>query len=147
MDPGLPKPLPVFWLFALGWAVARAGTVPQRVLVSALAVLTVPGFFDHPLREATIVAGLLLITWVRALPVPAVLRAVTGWLAAASLFIYLTHWLVYPLLLPIHPVLAVVGCLPVGIAYWAFCRWLPAAASRAWRRRRAGIPEPGLRGS
>lgn len=147
VDPGLPKPLPVFWLFALGWAVARAHTVPRRVLVSILAAITVPGFFEHPLREATLVLGLLLLAWVPALPVPAFLRRVTGWLAAASLFIYLTHWLVYPLLLPIHPVLAVVGCLPVGIAYWAFCRWLPVAVSGMWRRRSVGTPEPGLRRS
>ncbi|MCU1633406.1 MAG: AMP-dependent synthetase, partial [Micrococcaceae bacterium] len=134
VDPGLPKPLPVFWLFALGWAVARADGTVRRLLVSALAVLTVPGFFDHPLREATIVVGLLLLTWVPALPVPSVLRRVTGWLAAASLYIYLTHWLVYPVLLPISPVLAVVGCLPVGVGYWALCRWLPIAFAR-WRRR------------
>ncbi|MEC5200337.1 acyl-CoA synthetase (AMP-forming)/AMP-acid ligase II [Arthrobacter sp. PL16] len=142
VDPGLPKPLPVFWLFALGWAVARADGTVGRLLVSALAVLTVPGFFDHTLREATIVVGLLLITWVPALPVPSVLRRVTGWLAAASLYIYLTHWLVYPVLLPISPVLAVVGCLPVGVGYWALCRWLPIAFARWRRRREAVVPEP-----
>ncbi|MHA7209710.1 AMP-binding protein [Arthrobacter sp. MDT1-65] len=141
VDPGLPKPLPVFWLFALGWAVARAGDTRRRLLVSALAVLTVPGFFDHPLREATIVVGLLLITWVPALPVPSILRRVTGWLAAASLYIYLTHWLVYPVLLPLHPVLAVVGSLPVGVGYWALCRWAPIAFAR-WRRRRALVLTP-----
>ncbi|WP_434992068.1 AMP-binding protein [Arthrobacter sp. Ld5] len=134
VDPGLPKPLPVFWLFLLGWAVARADSMPRRLLVSAVAVLTVPGFFDHPLREVTIIVGLLLITWVPALPVPSVLRRVTGWLAAASLYIYLTHWLVYPVLMPLGPVVAVVGCLPVGVAYWALCSWLPTAWSR-WRER------------
>ncbi|BBE21902.1 AMP-dependent synthetase [Arthrobacter sp. MN05-02] len=142
VDPGLPKPLPVFWLFMLGWAVARADSTRRRLLVSALAVLTVPGFFDHPLREATIVVGLLLVTWVPALPVPSVLRRATGWLAAASLYIYLTHWLVYPVLLPLGQVAAVVGCLPVGVAYWALCRWLPIAFGQ-WRRRREAVaPEP-----
>ncbi|WP_104116810.1 AMP-binding protein [Arthrobacter sp. B1805] len=136
VDPGLPKPMPVFWLFALGWAVARAGDTYQRWAVTAVAALTVPGFFDHPLREATIIVGLLLLTWVPALPVPSVLRRVTGWLAAASLFIYLTHWLVYPVLLPLGQVVAVLGCLPVGVGYWALCRWLPIAVTR-WRRKRS----------
>ncbi|WP_043444247.1 AMP-binding protein [Arthrobacter sp. L77] len=136
VDPGLPKPLPVFWLFMLGWAVARADDTRRRLLVSVLAALTVPGSFDDPLREVTIVVGLLLITWVPALPVPSVLRRVTGWLAAASLYIYLTHWLVYPVLMPFGPVVAVVGCLPVGVGYWALCRWLPAAVAR-WRMRAA----------
>ncbi|WP_105031105.1 AMP-binding protein [Arthrobacter ruber] len=138
VDPGLPKPLPVFWLFVLGWAVARAGDTRRRLLVSALAALTVPGSFDEPLREVTIVLGLLLITWVPALPVPSILRRVTGWLAAASLYIYLTHWLVYPMLMPFGQVVAVVGCLPVGVGYWALCRWAPVAFVR-WRRRRAPI--------
>lgn len=136
VDPGLPKPLPVLWLFALGWAVARANDIPRRLVVSALAVLTVPGFFHHPLREATVVVGLLLLAWVPALPVPSILRRITGWLAAASLYIYLTHWLVYPALLPFGHVAAVIGCLPVGIGYWALCRWLPTAFAH-WRRRRA----------
>lgn len=141
VDPGLPKPLPVFWLFALGWAVARADTVQRRVLVSVLAVLVVPGFFDHPLREATIVVGVLLLTWVPALPVPAILRRVTGWLAAASLYIYLTHWLVYPVLLPLGQVTAVIGSLPVGVAYWALCQWIPTALARH-RRKRAAVTVP-----
>ncbi|TYC98848.1 AMP-binding protein [Arthrobacter echini] len=141
VDTGLPKPLPVFWLFALGWAVARADTVQRRVLISVLAVLVVPGFFDHPLREATIVAGVLLLTWVPALPVPAILRRVTGWLAAASLYIYLTHWLVYPVLLPLGQVTAVTGSLPVGVAYWALCQWIPTALARH-RRKRAAVTVP-----
>ncbi|MBG6224308.1 acyl-CoA synthetase (AMP-forming)/AMP-acid ligase II/fucose 4-O-acetylase-like acetyltransferase [Arthrobacter sp. CAN_A2] len=132
VDPGLPKPLPVFWLFMLGWAVARADDTRRRLLVSVLAALTVPGSFDDPLREATIVVGLLLITWVPALPVPSVLRRVTGWLAAASLYIYLTHWLVYPVLMPFGQVVAVVGSLPIGVGYWALCRWVPVAVTR-WR--------------
>ncbi len=138
VDPGLPKPLPVFWLFALGWAVGRARNDSQRWTVSVIAVLTVPGFFDHPIREATIVVGLLLITWVPALPVPSVLRRLTGWLAAASLYIYLTHWLVYPLLLPLGQVAAVIGSLPVGVAYWALCRWLPTGLAH-WRRGRRSL--------
>ncbi|WP_394249553.1 AMP-binding protein [Arthrobacter pityocampae] len=138
VDPGLPKPLPVFWLFVLGWAVARADSTRRRLLVSVLAALTVPGSFEDPLREVTIVVGLLLITWVPMLPVPSVLRRVTGWLAAASLYIYLTHWLVYPVLMPFGPVVAVIGCLPVGVGYWALCRWLPTAVSQWRTRQQAG---------
>ncbi len=139
VDPGLPKPMPVFWLFALGWAVARADSTHRRVLVSVLAALVVPGFFDHPLREATIVVGVLLLAWVPALPVPSILRRVTGWLAAASLYIYLTHWLVYPVLLPLGQVTAVLGSLPVGVGYWALCQWLPAALSARKRTHRAPV--------
>ncbi len=118
VDPGLPKPAPVFWIFALGWAAARSRTVLQRSLVTLLVLLTVPGYFDSTLREATVVAGILLLLWVPALPVPVGLRRVTARLAAASLYVYLTHWLVYPPLVPVSPVLAVVASLVAGVAYW-----------------------------
>lgn len=118
VDPGLPKPAPVFWIFALGWAAARSRTVLQRSLVTLLALLSVPGYFDSTVREATLAAGILLLLWVPALPVPVGLRRVTARLASASLYVYLTHWLVYPPLVPVSPVLAVVASLVVGVAYW-----------------------------
>ncbi|WP_026552497.1 AMP-binding protein [Arthrobacter sp. H20] len=132
IDPGLPIPGPVFWLFALGWTLAIARTRVQRWTVSIITLISVPGYFDNPVRDVTVAAGILLLVWVPLLPVPAVLRRVTGWLAAASLYIYLTHWLVYPLLLPLGPIIAVLGSLPVGVAYWALCRWLPAMAARGY---------------
>ncbi|WP_457973023.1 AMP-binding protein [Arthrobacter sp. D1-17] len=129
VDPGLPKPAPVFWLFALGWALARARTGLQRWTVSIITLLTLPGFFHNTVREAAVAAGVLLLVWVPALPVPAVLRRAIGWLAAASLFIYLTHWLVYPVLLSINPFLAVLASLVLGVGYWSLCRWLPGTAA------------------
>ncbi|MEV7605108.1 AMP-binding protein [Paenarthrobacter sp. NPDC089322] len=143
VDPGLPKPAPVFWLFALGWALARARTHLQRVMVSLITLLVVPGYFQSTLREVTVIVGILLLAWVPALPVPAILRRITGWLAAASLYIYLTHWLIYPVLQPVNPVLAVAGSLAFGIAYWGLCRWLPAAAvSRNLVRRCRSLVRP-----
>lgn len=135
VDPGLPKPPPVFWLFALGWALARSRTHLHRLTVSVITLLTLPGFFNSTVREMTVAGGILLLAWLPALPVPAVLRRVTGWLAAASLYIYLTHWLVYPVLMPVSPVLAVAGSLVMGIGYWALCRWVPGAAGRVWNKR------------
>ncbi|MFI7493373.1 AMP-binding protein [Kocuria sp. M4R2S49] len=118
VDPGLPKPAPVFWIFALGWAAARSRTTLQRSLVTLLTLLSVPGYFDSTVREATLAAGILLLLWVPTLPVPVGLRRVTARLASASLYTYLTHWLVYPVLVPVSPVLAVLASLLVGVAYW-----------------------------
>jgi hypothetical protein len=140
VDPGLPKPPPVFWIFALGWALARARTNLHRLTVSLITVLTLPGFFNSTVREVTVAAGILLLAWVPALPVPALLRRVTGWLAAASLYIYLTHWLVYPVLLPVSQVLAVAGSLVFGVGYWALCRWAPGAWTSLKTRRKRGRP-------
>lgn len=141
VDPGLPKPAPVFWLFALGWAAARARTTLERSLITLLTLLTVPGYFDSTVRELTVITGVLLLLWVTALPVPAGLRRITGWLAAASLYIYLTHWLVYPALVPVSPLLAVVASLVAGIAYWVLAEYVLGGLRRTPER----TPEPTAR--
>ncbi|WP_424347807.1 AMP-binding protein [Kocuria sp. CH-021] len=134
VDPGLPKPAPVFWLFALGWVAARSGTALQRSLVTLLTLLTVPGYFDSTVREATVIAGILLLLWVPTLPVPVGLRRVTARLASASLYIYLTHWLVYPPLAPVSPALAVLASLVAGVAYWALAERVLGGLRRPPRR-------------
>ena len=135
IDLSVPRTQPVLWLFALGWVVARVRTTTHRVAVSAVAVLTVPGFFDDPRREAVVLVGLLLLTWLATIPVPARSHRVLGLLASASLYVYLTHWLVYPTLAAVHPALAVVASLAAGIGYWALVSWLPRAIRPVLTRR------------
>jgi hypothetical protein len=136
-----PTPVKVIWLLALGWAAARAATVPQRLCLTAAAVATVPGFHGDPSRELLMIAGYALLVWVPAVPSLPPLSRVAGVLAASSLHIYLTHWLVYRSLADSSPVLAWVASLLVGIGYAA----LLAAAARtagggAARLRRATVP-------
>ena len=105
---------------------------------------TVPGFFDNPTRECTLLAGILLLIWLPSIPVPTGLRRLTVVLASASLYAYLVHWLVYPPLAGISPALAVVASLAAGAAYWALCiaraqRSHPAAEPLG-RRRPQGRP-------
>ncbi|MFQ6392715.1 AMP-binding protein [Nocardia sp. KC 131] len=85
------------WFFALGWAAAKARTIWQRLLVSAIMLASVPGYFDGPDRERLVMAGLLLLFWLPAVRVPAIAAAVAAVLADSSLFVYLLHWQVYPL--------------------------------------------------
>lgn len=139
VNPGVPHTAPALWLFALGWAIARSRTVPQRCLVSAIAALTVPGFFDNPLREGTLIAGILLLIWLPSIPVPTGLRRLIVVLASASLYAYLVHWLVYPPLAGISPALAVVASLAAGAAYWALCLRVLNAASRRRTRSNAAV--------
>ncbi|CAH0320519.1 Phenyloxazoline synthase MbtB [Microbacterium sp. Bi128] len=134
VNPGVPHTAPALWLFALGWAIARSRTVAQRCLVSVIAAVTVPGFFENPGREATLLAGILLLIWLPSIPVPQVLRRLMVVLASASLYAYLVHWVVYPPLAGISPALAVAGSLAAGVAYWALCLRLMGAVNR----RRAG---------
>jgi hypothetical protein len=142
----VPHTAPVLWLFALGWLIARSGTALQRWTATAIAAVTVPGFFDDPARNATLFAGILLLTWLPSIPVPGRLHRLVGVLASASLYAYLTHWLVFPPLVDLSPALAVGASLLAGVAYWMLAMRLLNAGGR-WKARRkargaASLPAP-----
>ena len=108
----------VLWCVALGWMAARASTRRERVITSVAAVLACWGFFGDPVREALVAGGVCLLVLVPRMPVPAVLLPLLSTLAASSLFVYLTHWQVYPHLEMDHPVLATLASFAVGVLAW-----------------------------
>jgi acyl-CoA synthetase (AMP-forming)/AMP-acid ligase II/peptidoglycan/LPS O-acetylase OafA/YrhL len=113
----------VVWLFALGWLIERSSTTRQRVLASAIALATVPGFFGEWSRELVVVLGVLALAWLPTVRVPRRLTRPLGLLAGASLAIYLTHWQVYHPLRPEVPAWIVAPlCLAVGIGAWLVTR-------------------------
>lgn len=135
---------PVLWLFAFGWTAALSRTWWQRVGVTVAALLTIPGSFSSEPRSATVLVGFLVLLWIATLPVPRGLLRITALLASASLYIYVTHWLVYPLVLEATSGLAseatlglaVAASLAAGIAYWALATRAMGAAERWLGRRR-----------
>lgn len=118
------------WLVTVGWAVAKARTARQRWGCTAMAVVLVPGFFDGPNRHLYLVAGLLLLTWLPHLRVPAPLARLAGVLAASSLWTYLLHWQVYPHLEDRWPLAATVASLAIGVAAWWAAEQLATLARR-----------------
>ncbi|MFJ7268778.1 AMP-binding protein [Streptomyces sp. NPDC099050] len=132
----IPDAITVFWLFTLGWAAAKATTVRQRLLVTAAALATVPGFFPgDPGREVIIIAGFALLVWVPSLPSRERLNQLAGLLATSSLYIYLTHWQIFPLIDGFSRHLAFLASLLFGIAYAAGAARLMRGLSA---RRKAG---------
>ncbi len=131
-DRDIPSALRVFWLFALGWAGAKATAAWQRALVSVATVVTVPGFFGQPQREAIIIAGLLLLLWIPSLPGLPGLNWLAAVLASASLYIYVTHWQVFPLVAGHSRLLALLVSLAVGVAYAAAVGRVEAALRARW---------------
>lgn len=125
----------VAWFFVLGWLASLARRSAQRWLVSALLLVAVPTFFDRPQREWFILVGLLVLVWVPMLPLPRVLHRPIGTIAAASMWIFLLHWQVWP---PLDAVLirevAYVLTLAVGVSAWAVVRLVPRATAAARRR-------------
>ncbi|KRC58575.1 hypothetical protein ASE14_18605 [Agromyces sp. Root81] len=112
----------VLWCLMLGWVIARADTTWKRVIVSAAVVVATFGFFGEPAREAVVVLGLLLLIWAPQLRLPRPLVPVVRLLAGASLFIYLTHWVVYPAWEASAPLVGTVLSLVVGVAAWYLYR-------------------------
>ncbi|HET7736029.1 MAG TPA: AMP-binding protein [Nocardioidaceae bacterium] len=109
----------MLWLFTLGWATAKATSHRHRLVVSALVVVTVPGAFVQTERSWIVTVGLLLLVWVPSVRLPGLLAAPVGLLASASLFVYLTHWQVYPEIEAAgHSLLATLLSLVVGVLAW-----------------------------
>jgi hypothetical protein len=108
----------VLWCIGLGWLVARSHDVRRRVLTSLLVCGSTYDFFGEPLREGLVVGGLLALTWAPQLPCPRAVSRLVGPLAASSLFVYLTHWQVYPYLEMDHPLAATLASFAVGLFTW-----------------------------
>jgi acyl-CoA synthetase (AMP-forming)/AMP-acid ligase II len=134
VDFGIPYTMPVLWLFAIGWATSRAGQPWQRALVAAIALLSVPGYFDGWERNAAILVGVLLLVGIPHVRVPDALARAGGVLAGASLTIYLVHWEVWPLFEGWYGVPSLVGSLAAGIALWLLVSRAGGLASALWRR-------------
>lgn len=141
VDSRYPGQGPVLWLFGLGWAAAASRTLWQRAAVTAIALLTIPESFDDQYRSATILVGFLILLWLPTLTVPRGLHRLTALLASASLYIYVTHWLVYPLLDPAHKGLSVIASLAAGVAYWAAATRAMALVEKWLRKRQTPKPE------
>lgn len=131
----------VLWCIALGWAIARASTTRSHALLSVVAIAATAGFLGDPLREAVVIAGLLTLIWWQQIPLPRAVVPAVSWLAGASLWIYLTHWQVYPAWEESSPLVGTVLSLAVGILVWRAERLVAGAVAR-WRARPA-VPADG----
>jgi acyl-CoA synthetase (AMP-forming)/AMP-acid ligase II len=108
-----------FWLFAVGAAVAYADTRRRRVLTLAVAVVGGATFFpDDLVRNATVLSGIALLTFVREVRLPAWAVPVVGLLASASLYVYLVQFPILDLI-P-HALGATLAALAAGCLIWRF---------------------------
>ena len=107
----------VFWLFAVGLALAHADTPARRRWTLGAMALGIAWFFpDDPVRNATILAGVLLLALVPRIRVPARLVPLVTVLAAASLHIYLIQFQILGWVPT--PLLATLVALAAGVLLW-----------------------------
>lgn len=89
------------------------------MLVGAVGLVLVAGYFGDPIRDGIVIGGLLLVLAVPTIVLPAPMVPLLGIVASASLAIYLTHYAVFPELLPFLPLwLVTVACVAVGVGAW-----------------------------
>ncbi len=128
----------VVWVFALGWAAAEAGTHRQRGLVALTALVGLFGFFGDLQREALVAGSVGLLLWARPIFLPRVMSRLLQVVASASLWIYLTHWQVYPgLEADGHAPAAILASVAVGVACTAAYDRLTTLLRRRTGLRRA----------
>ena len=107
----------VLWCIALGWWATNATSTSRRVLVAVVAAASVQGFFGDPQREAVVTLGIALLVFVPQVPLPRFGTHAVRLVSAASFWIYLTHWQVYPPLEDSgHPWAGLVASVLVGLA-------------------------------
>lgn len=133
------RPHTVVCFLAVGWCAQRAATTWQRVLVSVLAIVTTLGYFEtvgrtgQLDRELRILAMVLALVWISSIRLPKIAAAIVGRIAAASMWIFLVHWQVWPLFTPwFDDRFAYVLTILSGIVVW----WATGRLEAAWLKRR-----------
>lgn len=132
----------VIWFFALGWLAQRAVTRSQKVLTLVLTAVMLFGYFLHLSRAALVLGGVVLVLALPVVRIPRVLARVIGVVAAASLYIYLTHYALIPAVPnALGPVAATVIGVVLGIVAWRAVELITAATRRVRHgRQRVAAP-------
>jgi acyl-CoA synthetase (AMP-forming)/AMP-acid ligase II len=86
----------VAWFFVLGWLVQRSSTWQQRIITSVICLATAPGVFQNPRREYFIALGLVLLVWAKEVPLPRFAVRPIATVAAASMWIFISHFMIWP---------------------------------------------------
>lgn len=109
----------IAWFFVLGWLVQRSDSTRKRLLTSVVCAASVAGFFHYPPREWFIAVSLVTLVWVREIPLPRVVARPVATLASASLWILISHFTIWPLLIDVLPLpLAYAGTIAAGVVVW-----------------------------
>ena len=126
----------VAWFFVLGWLIQRSSTWQQRIVTTVVCLAVIPGFFQIAAREWRIAGLLLVLVWVRQIPVPRWSIAPVGVLAAASMWIYVSHFSIWPIFRGVFVrEVAYVFTIAAGVGVWFVAERLLGLPNR-WRQGR-----------
>lgn len=133
----------VAWFFVLGWLIQRSRTTLQKAVTSLLCAVAIADFFGQPHREAFIAAGLMALIWLPSIPVPRRWIGALSAVAAASMWILISHFQVWPELASRLPIaLAYVATIAAGIAIWKAVEVVPRWVRTTRRSRSTPVAGP-----
>jgi len=133
--PDMSSPRSMLWIFAIGWVAERATRSWQRAVLTLVIGIGFWGLYGDTTREIVAFGGTALLIWVNTVRLPTQLVRPVGAVASASLWIYLTHWQVFPTMIHhgISRKLAFAASILVGVAAWHVVRKLTAWVERTAR--------------
>lgn len=121
----------IAFFFVLGWLAHRSRRWWHKLATTALVLATIPGFFHNHQREWFVMGAIVLVTWARSVPLPRRLLPLVSVLAAASMWILIAHFQIWPPLTRLLPLpAAYVLTLASGVGVWFVAERLPRAARR-----------------
>jgi len=133
------RPHSIAAFIALGWCAQRAAGSWQKLVVTAATVVTTFGYFDSVGytdqfdREARIALMICALVWIPTVRIPRIVSPVVATVAAASMWIFLVHWQVWPALTPImDDDVAFLLTIASGVAVW----WVAERTQERIARRR-----------
>ncbi len=134
------------WYFFLGWCALFAEARWQRWLNTALIVGLSLWIMPGTSRGNWIIAGGLFLNWARPVRLPIPLARAISTLASASLYIYVSHWVILEPFGRAFPSLGFVGQVVfawlVGIVFWYAFERAWQAGRRLLERQRSPLPRP-----
>jgi acyl-CoA synthetase (AMP-forming)/AMP-acid ligase II len=115
-------PQHALWYFLLGWCVLFGRKTWQRwlntALIVGLALVLLPGSS----RSVWIMAGGLFLNWAPPLQLPGLVARSISTLASASLYVYITHFLILEPFANVFPSTGFIGqflaAMLVGVTFW-----------------------------
>lgn len=139
----------LLWLFALGMAAAYADRTSRKIIVTGLVCIGLMLFTERWLENFMrwYFIGMMILLWVPRVEISRWAAGIVRRIAAASLFIYLTHfqWAsVSGILFGDNGYMPVVLALGGGIFCWHVYEWVQKQVLGVWNRWRGGTRAPGL---
>jgi hypothetical protein len=137
------------WAFCSGMVMATAASAKSRMLAFLIVVAATLNHFGVTSAAAYLTGGSALLLFVPVIPVPSLIKKVVSEIAAATLFMYLSHFQVDHWVTKIFhrpmPWIALAGAIIAGVVLARMYAWAERQVRTLGQEQGWRIPIPGFR--